>query len=203
MAVERSSEEEALLYPTLVRDARFYEFQLEADRTILAEARREVCVVCGDVLHSSDFPRKPRGGPAGLGEDAGLRFSLCCADRECRARHTPPSLRFLGRRVYLSAVMVVVAAMRHGATPARMRQLRELFGVSRRTVERWRKWWTTAFAEGPFWKAAAASFLPPVELARLPASLLERFLGNEEERLILLLRFLGPITGGGSTAHAR
>ena len=42
-----------------------------------------------------------------------------------------------------------------------------------------------------------------MEVARLPASLLERFLGNEEERLILLLRFLGPVTGGASIVHAR
>jgi hypothetical protein len=176
---------------------------LEVDRTLLAEARKEVCVICGDALHSSDFRRKPRGGPAGLGEDADVRFSLCCAQLECRKRMTPPSLRFLGRKVYLGAVVVVVSAMRHGAWPARMRQLRELFGVSRRTVERWREWWRTTFAEGPVWKAVAAGLMPPVELARLPASLLERFLGNDEERLILLLRILGPLSGGASTAHAR
>ena len=186
------------MYPTLVRDARFYEFQLEADRSLLAEARTKVCVVCGDKLHSGNFRRKPRGGPAGMSEDADLRYSLCCAADGCRTRHTPPSLRFLGRRVYLSAAVVIVTTLRHGASPARMRKLRELFGVSRRTVERWRIWWRTAFAKGPFWKVAAASFLPPVDQARLPASLLERFLGNEEERLILLLRFLGPITGGAS-----
>jgi len=191
------------LYSTLVRDARFYEFELEADRSILAAAREERCVVCGCKLHLGHFARKPRGGPHDLSEDAKLRYSLCCAHPECRKRATPPSLRFLGRKVYLSGTVVVVAAMRHGASPARMRALRELFGVSRRTVERWRKWWATAFAEGPFWKAAAAKFLPAVEVARLPASLLERFLGNEEERLILLLRFLGPITGGAPTAHAR
>lgn len=70
-------------------------------------------------------------------------------------------------------------------------------------MERWRAWWRTTFAQGPFWKEAAASFMPPVELARLPVSLLERFLGKEEERLVLLLRFLTPLTGGASTAHAR
>lgn len=187
----------------LLRDPRFYAMKLEVDRTLVAEARKKVCAICGDVLHSSDFPRKPRGGPADLGDDADVRFSLCCADRECRARMTPPSLRFLGRKVYLGAVVAVVSAMRHGASPARMRQLRELFGVSRRTVERWRAWWRTAFAESRCWREAAASFVPPVEVAKLPASLLERFLGSEEERLILLLRLLAPLTGGASTAHAR
>lgn len=160
-------------------------------------------MICGGKLHLGHFARKARGGPADLSEDAMLRYSLCCANLECRTRATPPSLRFLGRKVYLSAVVVVVATMRHGTSPVRMRKLKELFGVSRRTVERWRVWWTTAFAEGPFWKSAAASFLPAVEVAKLPSSILERFLGNEEERLILLLRFLGPITGGAARVHAR
>ncbi len=100
------------MYPTLARDARFHGFQLKADLAILTEARKGVCVVCGEVLHASHFGRKPRGGPPGLGEEHGIRFSLCCANRECRKRHTPASLRFLGRKVYL----VLVSAMRHGAT---------------------------------------------------------------------------------------
>lgn len=64
------------------------------DRALLGEARSKACAKCGGALHTSDFTRKPRGGPAGLGEDADVRFSLCCADRECRTRHTPPSFRF-------------------------------------------------------------------------------------------------------------
>ena len=123
---------------TLVRDPRFYAMKREVDLSLLADARRKGCEICGGALHSSNFTRKPRGGPEGLGDDADTRFSLCCAEDGCRTRHTPPSLRFLGRKVYLGAVVVLVAAMRHGATPARMRTLREHLGVSRRTVERWR-----------------------------------------------------------------
>lgn len=190
------------MYPTLARDARFHGFQLKADREILAEARKEVCAVCGEVLHASHFERKPRGGPLGLGAEHEIRFSLCCANRECRTRHTPPSLRFLGRKVYLGAVVVLVSAMRHGATPARIRKLREHLGVSRRTVERWRRWWREAFAESPFWRAARAAFMPPVDPGVLPASLLERFGGDDEARLVALLRFLGPITGGSGIAQA-
>jgi hypothetical protein len=108
------------------------------------------------VLHSANFGRKPRGGPAEIEGEAAIRFSLCCAEDGCRTRYTPPSLRFLGRKVYLGAAVVLVSAMRHGATPARMRKLRELVGVSRRTVERWREWWRSIFAESPFWRLAAA-----------------------------------------------
>jgi hypothetical protein len=186
----------------LLRDPRFYAMKLEVDRTLLGEARAKRCVQCGEVLHSSDFERKPRGGPAEVGDEADVRFSLCCANRECRKRHTPPSLRFLGRKVYLGAVVVLVSAMRHGATPARMRKLREHFGVSRRTVERWRRWWREAFTESAFWRAARGAFMPPVDTSLLPASLLERFAGGDEARLVALLRFLGPITGGAGMTQA-
>jgi hypothetical protein len=186
----------------LLLDARFHTFLLDADREIAAEVRAEGCARCGGVLHSARFRRKPRGGPQGLGEEDERRCSFCCAEDGCRKRRTPPSLRFLGRKVYLGAVVVLVSAMRHGATPARMRRLREILGVSRRTVERWRRWWLTSFAEGPFWRASRAAFMPPVETSLLPASLLERFAGGDEARLVALLRFLGPITGG-ATGHAR
>jgi hypothetical protein len=93
--------------------------------------------------------------------------------------------------------------MRHGATPERMRKLRDLLGVSRRAVERWRTWWRKAFTESPFWRITAAAFMPSVQTGLLPASLLERFSGDDEARLVALLRFLSPITGGGGLAHAR
>jgi hypothetical protein len=103
----------------------------------------------------------------------------------------------------LGAVVAVVSAMRHGATPERLRKLRELLGVSRRTVERWRIWWRETFAQSPFWRAASAAFMPPVEAGAMPASLLARFSGGDEDRLVALLRFLGPISGGAAFAHAR
>lgn len=182
----------------VLRDARFFAFLVEADGQMAAEVRAKGCAKCGGALHSARFLRKPRGGPPGLEEEAARRCSFCCAEEGCRKRHTPPSLRFLGRKVYFGAVVVIVSAMRHGATPARMAKLRGLVGVSRRTVERWRRWWQQVFAEGRFWRAGAAAFMPPVERGLLPRSLLERFSGDEEARLVALLRFLGPITGGAA-----
>lgn len=190
------------MYRALLRDARFYSFQLQVDHECLAEARAKRCPICGAALHSGHFQRKPRGGPAGLGDDHDVRFSLCCAREGCRKRLTPPSLRFLGRKVYLGAVVVLVSAMGHGATPVRMRKLREHLGVSRRTVERWRRWWRETFAESAFWRTARTALVPPVAADLLPASLLERFEGGAEARLLGLLRFLGPITGGAGMARA-
>jgi hypothetical protein len=38
--------------------------------------------------------------------------------------------------------------------------------------------------------------MPPLDPDRLPAALLERFAGDVASRLVALLRFLVPITGG-------
>jgi hypothetical protein len=111
-------------------------------------------------------------------------------------------LRFLARKVYLGAVVVLISALRCGPTPARMRTLEELIGVSRRTVARWRRWWCEELVDTPFWRAASGTLMPPVQRAQLPASLLERFAGSALERLLALLRFITPITTQSATVRA-
>jgi hypothetical protein len=109
----------------------------------------------------------------------------------------PPSLRFLGRNVYLAATIILAAVLDEGVTAARMRRLKDLVGVDRRSLERWRRWWRDIFTVTPFWQIARAAFMPPVDEERLPAAMLERFCGSSaSERMIALLRFLDPITGG-------
>jgi len=68
------------LYRSLLADARFHELLLAFDRDLAAMARKARCARCGGALHSGNFLRKPRGGPAGLGADHNLRFSFCCVD---------------------------------------------------------------------------------------------------------------------------
>ena len=184
------------LWHKLLRDARFHELLLEADRQIAAEVHGKGCPVCCGKLHVAAYPRKPRSGIA-LRSGYERRFSFCCAEDGCRKRVTPASLRFLGRRVYLGLIVVLVAALRHGPSPTRVRKLRELTGVSRRTVERWCRWWRNGFVETPFWQMARAEFAEPVAEAALPSSLLERFAGDHQERLHALLRFLSPLGRSG------
>lgn len=50
------------------------------------------------------------------------------------------------------------------------------------------------FTETPFWRAAVATLLPPIERSQLPAALLERFAGTAGEQLLALLRYLAPIS---------
>jgi hypothetical protein len=185
----------------ILADKRFYELLLGFDRQIADAAHEGRCQRCGVKLHWGSYERKLRGVPAGLGPEHCERFSFCCAARECRKRETPESLRFLGRKVFLGAMVVLISAMQSGLTPARLRQLQALVRVSRHTVARWRVWWSNVFTESPFWRAHGA-FVPPVTPADLPASLLERFAGNIEQQLLSLLRFLVPITTGAGLMRA-
>lgn len=174
----------------------------------LADAVRSERCECGGRLHSARYPRKPRCGVdlKQLDRGYGMRFSFCCDEDGCRRRRTPPSVRFLGRRVYLGAVVVLIATLAEGATPRRLRRLRQIVGdVSRRTVERWRRWWRESFPQTPFWREHRARFAPAIEAERLPTSLLERMPGTDANtRLIALLRLLTPITTGnaGPPGHA-
>jgi len=195
------------LYRDLLADATFHQLLLACDADLAEAARAGRCALCGGALHSACYPRKPRGRPCrlstcrSLGPEHDRRFSFCCAVDGCRSRATPPSLRFLGRKVHLAAIVVLVAVMRHGVTTSRMERLSQAVGVDRRTVERWRRWWRDSFTATPFWNVARATFMPPIDCQHLPASLLERFTGDDADRLVALLRFIGPVTGG--RVHAR
>ena len=182
------------MYQTLLNDSSLYRFLLKLDEDLATQFRKAGCS-CGGRLHSAIYPRKPRGNPGDVEDDCNWRHSFCCAQDGCRQRHTPPSFRFLGRKAFMGAVVVLISAMRYGATPKRMAQLRELARVSRRTVERWREWWLNGFVRTPFWKAARGRLREPIDEDTLPLSLLSAFSGqNQEETLIGFLRFLLPLT---------
>jgi hypothetical protein len=185
------------LYATLLADARFHELLLAIDSDLADAARAQGCA-CGGRLHLATYPRKPRGRPksVSLGPEHDRRFSFCCAVDGCRERLTPPPVRFLGRHIFIAAVVVLAAIVREGITDGRLQRLEQVVRVDRRTVERWRRWWRQTFTHSPFWRAARAAFMPPLDPHRLPAALIERFTGDVASRLVALLRFLGPVTGG-------
>lgn len=184
------------MYQGLLKDEQVFSLLLQFDRDIAEEVRREGCPACGGRLHRGDYVRKPRGGPEGLGPEHSIRFSFCCAEDGCRRRVVPPSVRFLGRRVYLGPVMILVQAMQHGVTRARAGRIEQLLGVSARTLRRWRRWWQTTFAASRFWAGARPRLRRPISDFELPHGLLDLFSGEPRSRLIDLLRFLSPITGG-------
>ncbi len=175
---------------TVLADARFHEQLLAFDRDLSATARAARCWRCGGVLHSASYDRKPRGCPAGLGEEYAERFSFCCAADGCRKRGAPPSPRFLGRHVHLATVVTLLSALMLGATPSRLARLSVVPGLDRRTLARWRAWWRSTFAGGPFAAAARAAMATPIDITAPPVSLLERFAGEVSGRLVT-----PPLTG--------
>jgi len=172
---------------------------LRVDEDLAEAAREGGCPHDGARLHRGDFERKPRGALNPLGRKARMRFSFCCSNRECRRRVTPASVRFLGRRVYLGAVVVLLSTMRHGGTAQRQAKLHELFGVSPRTVQRWRRWWRETFPRTPCWKRARGQLRTAIAETDLPDALLDRLAGDDEARLLCVLRLLLPLSATSAT----
>lgn len=138
----------------------------QIDESLRDASKAKGCPECGSRLDQADYQRKPRGGPdQPSGDVLCRRLSLCCAAEGCRKRETPPSARYLGRRVYLGVLVVLVAALREGATQARMKTLASAFGVDRRTVERWRRWWRDTFSNCSGWRLARGRLPFPEEAA--------------------------------------
>ena len=183
------------MYHDLPRDASFWQFLFSIDQD-LAKSTHEKGCPCGGRLHCANYPRKPRGGPDKLPDGYDHRLSFCCASDGCRKRATPPSVRFLGRKVYLAAVVILVAAMRQGSSPRRVRELTELFGADRRTIARWRSLWLEHFPRTPFWKVARSRLVPKINVGTLPLSLLKAFVHQDDTHggWARLLQFLSPIT---------
>lgn len=179
-------------------DQVLHQLMQKVDAELADKVHQGGCLHCAGKLHRADYERKPRGAPKQdrEREEKIYRDSFCCDQEGCRKRHTPPSVRFLGRKVYWGLVVVLVSAMRHGLQAERLRVLRESLGVDRRTLEHWRAWWLGAFAQSSFWQAARARFLPALDPATLPGSLCDAFGVECRDRLLALLRFLSPITTG-------
>jgi len=181
------------MYLALLQDARLYAFLLQVDRDLADATRRSACRFCGGRLHSACYTRKPRGLPAGIdpGPAFAVRLSFCCRVDGCRRRHLPPSVRFLGPKVYLSVMVVLLTAMRQGPTPRSLRELRGTFGADRRTLARWRHWWKAIFPVSAFWQRVKARFMPSVTEHELPGSLVGRFWADtQRDRIAGMLKFL-------------
>src|SRR5262249_350209 len=178
------------MYQSLLSDASFHELLLAFDRDLADAARSAGCALCSGAVHSAHYWRKPRGRGCGVGKEHDQRLSFCCAVDGCRSRATPPSLRFLGRKVYLATIVVLVSMMQHGVTEPRMRQLTEAVGVDRRTVMRWRLWWREDFTASAFWQMAGGRFLPPVGPNRLAAAPHQRLLGGGGVPVPAMLLFI-------------
>jgi hypothetical protein len=197
------------MWHELLGDTRLYELLLRVDVDLAREAQKGRCPYCGGPLHVSNYPRKPQGEELSeaLGDLYAQRLSFSCGEEGCRRRTTPPSVRFLGRRVYLAAIVVLVTGLRHGATGSRAAALGAHMSsrISRQTLSRWVGWWRTTFPATRCWGALRGFFSPAPGSGELPMSLLS-LVGSglaTGARLGLMLWHLGLVTtmtGGPSAA---
>ena len=183
-----------MVYTKFLANSNYYFILLNFDKELAIQDHKQPCSSCGGKLNWANYPRKPRGDPLIPDEDI-IRFSLCCSNPGCRKRHTPESLRFLGRKVYLSVIITLLAAMMHGNTPKRASKLNQSIKVNYQTLLRWRKWWLKEVPISSFWQKVSGRFNGFFDTQILPLSLVEYFKIAEkgEEALTNLLRFIAPL----------
>lgn len=190
----------------ILNDASFFEGLLKLDADLAESHRNKGCQYCGRSLHIANFKRKPRGYPGEASYFFNVRLSFCCC--ECRKRLTPPSFRFLGRKVYLSVVILLVSAlMGRKLSPQKMNKLKNLCGANRRTLMRWRQWWQQEFSSSDLWKwlygNVAVNFN---EKSSIPFNLLRLQRQGKvlwEKAIKGVLKLLHPLTSGGGPERSR
>jgi hypothetical protein len=178
------------------KDPKLAQWLWEIDRDLARQCYKQRCQhrhadgsLCGGKLYCGDYPRSPRGCAEAVEKFFDWRFSFNCA--VCDKRATPPSVRFLGRALRISAVLVLIEDRGACSVSWLSKQLE----IPVRTVKRWRRWWHERFVASTFWRQHCADFAPPVEEEQLPRSVRNRFLASDPiDKLILLLRFLSPLS---------
>lgn len=130
------------------------------------------------------------------------RDSFCCGEDGCRKRVTTPSVRFFGYHRYAAPLVILITALKCGATKKRCEQIERLLGVliNRRTWRRWFQWWRNRFVETNFWKRMVGLIATANFKGHFPRCLLDSYSGSFQERLILTLQFLAPLTAGAERA---
>jgi len=127
----------------------FFQGLLEIDREYARLAKAAGCS-CGGVLDVANYQRKPRGVSA-MDHVYETRLSFCCRRDGCRKRVTPPSVRFLGRKIYVAMIVILITMEKEWAQAA--------VKVSRQTACRWREYWRrTCEMASAFYRGNISSF---------------------------------------------
>ena len=107
----------------------------------------------------------------------------------------PASVRFLGRRVYWGAVVLLATALCAGLNLRRGRQLTAQLGVPALTLQRWRQWWLDGFTRTAVWQELRGKLLPPLAATDLPAGFLHRVVAvDTPTAMAMILRWLAPLS---------
>lgn len=169
-------------------------FEIDVAAALAVQAGRCSRPGCGGRLDVANFPRKARGisDSAASAGRYDSRLSLCCS--VCRRRATPPSVRFLGRFVYVMRLMVAWAASRSSASTASTPT--GASAPSRQTTKRWAGYWGERVAQDTRMALLVGALLVssgPVA-PNLVVALMGAAQGEEAERAETTHRLLSPLT---------
>lgn len=164
------------MYQLLPDDA-FFKTLRECDHDLFLVTKNTPCPHCDGKLDTANYPRKPRGA----GEFETIRYSLCCRNDGCRHRLTPPSLRFLGQKVYSAWVVILYEFLQELGLSGK---------IARQTLARWHNFWGHRLARDHPFMRRARSILPPKFLSNcLPSAILEVFNFRNRANWIPILKF--------------
>lgn len=182
------------MLPEILQKVSLFPLLHRIDMDLAGQKRQEGCPYCGGPLHQANYQRQAWGAPGGIPDECLMRQSLCCGREGCRRRTLPPSCIYLGRWFYWAGIMLVVMALRQRRPDGwSARQLRQQFGISRKTLIRWMVYFRDVFPSSVRWQTLRGLVSSAVRDSELPGGLLEYFLQQSEsaERgLIECLRFL-------------
>jgi hypothetical protein len=176
----------------------FHALLYHLDRLAWERVRAAGCPRCCGPLHAAHYARKARGlGPSA--HDDGrydLRLSLCCGREGCRARATPPSLRFSGRRVYAAIAVLLLSLKSNEAREAidQSAVVAQPQAPAWATRSRWQRWWQVGLFATSWFQIVRGHFATPADSRRSPGSLLSQYAGELCMRCVQLLKLLSPLT---------
>ncbi len=162
------------MYPDCALSVTLYEGLRRIDDDLAARAQEAGCPRCDGPLDKATWARKPRGCEGDLPAAVCVRQGLCC--RRCRRRVLPDSAVFLGRKVYLGAVVLISIVVRQRSLASHSaKKLRAMFGMSKDTLARWLGFFLVEFPASSRWKVLRGLVSARVRDDALPDALLAEF----------------------------
>ena len=181
----------------LVQTSNLFSLLHRIDIDLATQQQQSGCPFCGGPLHYSTYQRQPRGGPSDLPDKYLTRFSLCCGREDCRRRTLPPSVLFMGRRVYWGSVILVILTLRQSNPQETSKaMLMRLFDVSRLTINRWFSYFNEVFPTNQQWRVLRGRIGFLDQQIGMPGSVLNYFIKSSkkaEDGLVKCLRFLSLV----------
>jgi hypothetical protein len=182
------------MLPELLQSANLFHLLHRIDIDLAKQQKLAGCPYCGGPLHHSNYERKPRGGPDTLPTEICIRLSLCCGKEKCRRRTLPPSTLFMDRRIYFKGVILIVLTLRQNYPRKNSKsQLVRMFGVSRKTINRWLGFFRDIFPYSVKWQRLRGLLSTDVNNDELPGGLVSYFIKHvksAKEAMVGCLCFL-------------